>query len=625
MKLGDGKGVKAGQWFANEMLREIDINFVGETAYLNATDLLAILAEQGIATGSTKDTVVAGLRLEWNASLTSDLRAGAAISFSGYYLDSDGNWAFNASAGDVFSAILPEDTAVVVDSGGALDRTDTIEIRPVLDQYNSISRQFKDPSTGILTSSTVNTRRSFAIEVQILKGTEGAGVAPAHTAGWIKVAEVLVESGVGAIDQTKIKDVRDSDTWTTEASHTLYRLIHNFGIDFGAGSDQVSAVDLPIADAGGQITGTEVETALQEITGAGRTTETIKENNDLVNNRVGLNDIINGGLEIWQRGTSFAAVANGEYTADRWRYIKAGTVAVHTISRDTDVPTNSLSQYSIKIDCTTADASLGAGDTINFAQFIEGYNFRKYVGRNMVVSFWVKATKTGTYCLSVRNSGIDRSYIREYTISSSNTWEFKTVTIPMDYSGGTWDYTNGTGLMVRWVLMCGSTYQGTKDQWNSSNTIGTASQVNACDNVANNFWLTAIKAELGTVATDFIPADFAIEIERCQRYYEKSYDLATNPGTATNAGRMNYRAHTATNYARFMYYYRTRKRDTPTVTPYSSGTGTSGKIRNASTATDLNGASVNPGEMESALQVSNVAVAAGNVLSAHVVVDAELT
>ncbi len=92
------------------------------------------------------------------------------------------------------------------------------------------------------------------------------------------------------------------------------------------------------------------------------------------------NDIINGGFNFWQRGTTFSPITDGEYSADRFIYGKVGTM-VHDIDRDTDVPGSTPfdTNYSILIDCTTADAAIAAGAFCTIGQRIEGYNFKKYV------------------------------------------------------------------------------------------------------------------------------------------------------------------------------------------------------------------------------------------------------
>lgn len=249
------------------------------------------------------------------------------------------------------------------------------------------------------------------------------------------------------------------------------------------------------------------------------------------------NDIINGGFNFWQRGTSFVPVTNGDYSADRFEYVKVGAM-VHTVLRSTDVPGSSPFDvnYSMLVDCTTIDGAIAAGDHCHIRQKIEGYNFKKYVGGYGTLSFWVKGTKIGVHCVSFRNSGSDRSYVVEYAINVTNTWEYKVITIPLDYSGGTWDYVNGVGLNISWALATGSTFQTTADAWQTGNFFATANQVNACDNTANNFRLAKAKFELGQVATPFVAVDFEQESARCQRYYEKSYGVTVDPGTNTALG-----------------------------------------------------------------------------------------
>jgi hypothetical protein len=84
-----------------------------------------------------------------------------------------------------------------------------------------MARQFKDPVTGLITSALTETKSHVHFEFQILKGTGGTGVAPTHTAGWIKVAEVTVPASASAINQSNIKYVQDSATWTTEVGNTV--------------------------------------------------------------------------------------------------------------------------------------------------------------------------------------------------------------------------------------------------------------------------------------------------------------------------------------------------------------------------------------------------------------------
>jgi hypothetical protein len=236
------------------------------------------------------------------------------------------------------------------------------------------------------------------------------------------------------------------------------------------------------------------------------------------------NAIINGDFNIWQRGTSFAAVANGDYTADRWRYANT-SAAVHTLSRSTDVPTvaqaGRLYNYSILVDCTTADAAVAAADIVAIQQRIEGYNWLPLAQREITLSFWVKATKTGTYCASIRNGAGDRSFVREFTVSTTATWEKKTLTFTASPSAGTWDYTTDVGLILDFVLMAGSNYQTTAGAWQTGNFLTTSSQVNACDSTSNDFRITGVQLEVGSVATEFEQRTIQEEFALCSWYYRQ--------------------------------------------------------------------------------------------------------
>ncbi len=254
------------------------------------------------------------------------------------------------------------------------------------------------------------------------------------------------------------------------------------------------------------------------------------------------NALINGDFSYWQRNTTFATIADNAYTADRWVYRKTGTM-VHTVSRSSDVPSSAFGIYSLLSDCTTAQASIGANDYTLISQRIEGSILRSFKNKKVVLSFWVKSTKTGTFCISIRNATDTRSLIKEYTVSASNTWEKKIVRFRHD-SFGTWDYTNGIGLKLGFVLACGSNLTSTKDSWQNGNFLATANQATTCDNIANNFQLADIclqeDNEGQTRTPDFQLAgrDIFEELQLCQRYYEITGTISltfNSPGAFSSA------------------------------------------------------------------------------------------
>lgn len=236
------------------------------------------------------------------------------------------------------------------------------------------------------------------------------------------------------------------------------------------------------------------------------------------------NAIINGNFDIWQRGTSFAAASNNDFTADRWKYKKTGAI-VHTVSQSSDVPTYAesgiLSNYSLHLDVTTADTSLAASDYSQVRYRVEGYDYAQLAGGNATLSFWVKGAKTGVHCIAIKNSGSDRTYVSEYTIAVANTWEKKEIIVPITETGGTWDYTNGIGLTIDFVLAAGSNYHTTADSWQTGNYYCTSSQVNEGDSTSNNFRIAQVQLERGDIATPFEFRPFAEEVALCKRYFER--------------------------------------------------------------------------------------------------------
>jgi hypothetical protein len=342
------------------------------------------------------------------------------------------------------------------------------------------------------------------------------------------------------------------------------------------------------------------------------------------------NFIINGNFDFWQRGTSFAAVTNNQYVADRFSHRRSGMTAVYTLSRDTDVPTLAQSgvqsTYSLKLACTTAQASLSAGDWWAIQHRIEGYDYALLKNRQVTLSFWVKAFKTGTYCIAFHNSASDRSYISEYTINASNTWEQKNITVTVNPSGGTDDFANGIGLRVIWTLAAHSGFQTAPGSWSASGYMSSSNQVNGVDSTSNNFWLALVSLNVGSSAPTFTRAGGCIgkELALCQRYYEQSYDIGTVPAAVTATGCVDYTSRAADGLDRITIPFRATKRTAPTLTVYSAGgTGIASKFRDVTASSDLAATTANGG-MSGFTAYPTAATTSGHEYQFHWTADAEL-
>jgi hypothetical protein len=240
------------------------------------------------------------------------------------------------------------------------------------------------------------------------------------------------------------------------------------------------------------------------------------------------NIIINGDMSVAQRSTSETGqTSSGYICVDRFNH-GINSQGTWTISQDTTVPTGQGFAKSMKMDCTTADASPAADDYIWFEQKIEGQNLQ-YLKKgtssaeSVTVSFWVYATKTGTNVLEFLDKDNTRHICQTYTIDTTNTWEKKTITFAGDTSGA-FNNDNGESASLLFWIGAGSNYtSGALDTtWGSFS--GRAAhraggQVNHADSTSNNFYLTGIQMEAGTSASDFefLPVD--VNLARCQRYF----------------------------------------------------------------------------------------------------------
>jgi len=240
------------------------------------------------------------------------------------------------------------------------------------------------------------------------------------------------------------------------------------------------------------------------------------------------NIIINGDMSIAQRSTSVASITTGGYyTVDRFN-TNLTTLGTWTQSQSTDVPSGQGFAKSLKMDCTTADASPASGDLLRITQLIEGQNLQylkkgSSSAESLTCSFWVKSNKTGTYILEIRDRDNSRAISKSYTILSSNTWEKKTITFAGDTTGA-FNNDNGSSLELVFWLGAGTNFtSGTlATSWGSRTDANTAvGQVNLADSTANEWYITGVQLETGTTASDFefLPVD--VNLKRCQRYFYK--------------------------------------------------------------------------------------------------------
>ena len=249
------------------------------------------------------------------------------------------------------------------------------------------------------------------------------------------------------------------------------------------------------------------------------------------------NIIINGDMNIAQRGISTTGItSDGYYTVDRFK-LENSSSGTFTMSQSTDVPSGQGFRYSTKLDCTTADAS---PNYLIFQQRIEGQNLQ-YIKKgtasaeSLTLSFWVKCNETGTMQVNIFDADNTRLICKTYTINTADTWEKKTITFAGDTTG-TLDYDNARSFQLEWFLDGGATYTGgsVTGNWEAKDNTNrfAGATINLGDNTANEWYITGVQLEVGTTASDFEFLPFDISLSRCQRYY---YVIADRRGVANPA------------------------------------------------------------------------------------------
>lgn len=292
--------------------------------------------------------------------------------------------------------------------------------------------------------------------------------------------------------------------------------------------------------------------------------------------------IMNGNFDVWQRGTSVSVVdVTKLFQADRWfDYVdkNGGTLPTITRSRQTLTPGDiANSTYFTRLNVNGAGTSLGVSSAGLYGHNIEN-GTSKLCGLNkkVTISFYAKSDIANKrICLTlVQNYGTGGSptadeAIKGTPITLTNVWTKYTVTFTTNTLVGKTFGSNGDDYLgIRIPYIWGTTWGNTNVQ-----TSVTAETFVGSGNID----IAQVQLCAGDVALPFQPKSFEEELRACLRYYEKSYEYGTVPGSAVNQGLCGQATPTATTAnIEFPLKYQVEKMTAVTPTIYDLA-GTAGK------------------------------------------------
>jgi len=248
----------------------------------------------------------------------------------------------------------------------------------------------------------------------------------------------------------------------------------------------------------------------------------------LTNSQIGRkNIIINGAMQVAQRSTSETGKgdADGYFTLDRFKMLHGATSAGrYTMSQSTVTDLEGFSN-ALKIDCTTADTSIAAGEALLFQHNIEGFNAQQLKAtstttRAMTLSFYAKSNASRAISTELRFvNGTNRQASKLHTIGTS--WARYTFTVPAASSTQI-DNDNSVEMQVNFWLHAGSTYtsgtlSATFEATNNANRAAGIGSIFASTD--NTLEITGVQLEVAEQATPFEHRSFGEELALCQRYF----------------------------------------------------------------------------------------------------------
>lgn len=303
------------------------------------------------------------------------------------------------------------------------------------------------------------------------------------------------------------------------------------------------------------------------------------------------NIIVNGDMRVSQRGSQTGLTSSAYGETDRFELRLAGSVGTWDFTQETDAPSSAPSAKSLKVEVTSANSSLDAGDSAIIAQSIEGQNLQALLkgssaAKSLTISFWVKSSQTGTFIIELLDQDNLRTISGSYTINSADTWERKELTFLGDTTGAL-DSDSNKSLDVNFFVAAGpDRTSGTlATSWQSKDDADRAVGQTDISTVANaTFQLTAVQLEIGDRATPFEQRPIATELTLCERYFE-----IINVINQRNDNAKSFRIHSIN--------FRTRKRTSPSVS-YTLSKGSNDSVEADSTYIKIVGESDSNGELK---------------------------
>ena len=303
--------------------------------------------------------------------------------------------------------------------------------------------------------------------------------------------------------------------------------------------------------------------------------ELAKAGETLTNQPSGRKNIVtNGAMQVAQRSASVTGLgaASGYFTCDRWKLGVSGTAGRLTMAQVADGPSGFAN--CMKLTCTTADASIAAGEILNIVQQFEGQDVQS-IGKGetgakqVTASFYVKGNATATYLVELED--IDNSRTNGKLFAVTTDWVRHEITFEADVDDGSspLDDDNASSLALTFYLHGGSNFtSGTlASGWENSTAANRLAGIDSFfSSTDRTLFITGVQLEIGSQATNFEHRSFGEEMLLCQRYF-----FIGCSSTDAHTGGMANGSFRTTSNAQILQRHPVVMRANPTATLRASG------------------------------------------------------